>query len=544
MVFSNCQTEDIATETNNTHNEISIARKKFSGFQKLPGLTDKVFEDSNLLKRGDSNNPLYDFEIDSTSVTQMEKEGYIYYTMAISRATTTEESFENLVVSDDAQQAYIFKYYPSAEYLQNKTLMAHPQYSGGLRIIPINYSQIFNRQNCVGVTFSFCTNPGGGAAGPGCYDNEDGGAHVVTISYEVCSADDDFLNLTQIIADPAPGSSNGGGGAGGGGGGSPTPGSYPAGLPSIPIPSDPNSPLSPVTGPSENPVLTEPVMLSNSIRLFVRDLDVLQKAWWNNSANAVAVGIITEYLNDNSTGVGFAEEAINALMDGGEVDFENRIIDRITINMPCQKQIIKDILAVSSPFTNVIKQTFNSSDNVNIRLQNGNFGAGNATTDPPTLNEVNSGSYIIDILYDNSYLQNASDLSIVATTLHELVHAYLITLYFKGDLICENPSYGNLLTAFINFYQDNDQVTFDEYDNQQHNAMADFMNKMANSIYNYAQLKNIHVTPEYCYKLACGTNTGTASFANTYNTTQQLEYNNIYTHEQNGDTQAQGTPCN
>ncbi|THD33166.1 MAG: hypothetical protein DI588_04310 [Flavobacterium johnsoniae] len=74
--------------------------------------------------------------------------------------------------------------------------------------------------------------------------------------------------------------------------------------------------------------------------------------------------------------------------------------------------------------------------------------------------------------------------------------------------------------------------------------MADFMNKMANSIYNYAQSKNISVTADYCYKLACGTNTGTASFSSIYTQAQQFEYNNIYAHEQNGDNQAKGTPCN
>lgn len=62
-------------------------------------------------------------------------------------------------------------------------------------------------------------------------------------------------------------------------------------------------------------------MLSNSIRLFVRDLDVLQKAWWNNSANAVAVGIITDYLEENT---------INEIVDIEAKEYAEEIITAVT----------------------------------------------------------------------------------------------------------------------------------------------------------------------------------------------------------------------
>lgn len=69
--------------------------------------------------------------------------------------------------------------------------------------------------------------------------------------------------------------------------------------------------------------------------------------------------------------------------------------------------------------------------------------------------------------------------------------------------------------------------------------------KRKKSIDNYAQSKNIPgVTPEYCLKLAWGTNTGYSSFSTMLTQQQQQEYNNIYVYEQNGTSQAKGTPCN
>lgn len=55
-----------------------------------------------------------------------------------------------------------------------------------------------------------------------------------------------------------------------------------------------------MTDGNGNPVLTTPILIVDKVRDFYRDLDAAQQAWWNNAANAVAVRIITDYLNENS----------------------------------------------------------------------------------------------------------------------------------------------------------------------------------------------------------------------------------------------------
>ena len=66
---------------------------------------------------------------------------------------------------------------------------------------------------------------------------------------------------------------------------------------------------------------------------------------------------------------------------------------------------------------------------------------------------------------------------------------------------------------------------------------------MANSIYNYVQLKNMtNITPEYCLKLAWGTNSGYDHFQHyLWNNSKK---NNIYFYEQEAATEAKGNPCN
>lgn len=515
LLAISCTKDDTSEPTENIQKEYELIKTNFAELSKK----EEFIKTSSLLSRHISVNsgflkksPLEDvngFIIDSTQINKISAKGYTSYTFAILRDKSDENSFENLLVEiidgKEEPRASVIK------YKYNKD-------SDGLAVVE-TYFVDYKTGARMGIgdcyVLTFVTEKQCPCAGhwPGQSCSCQSGPSSSTSHMFICSAS----------------------GSGGGGGGG-----Y------INYPSNPTPIRGPAPGtsvPNTVPVHGDNVNVGR--RLFLASLSPEQRTWLAGKRPEAVYRSIFNFLISNNFSTPsslFAKEAIDAMMRGGEVDFEKRIIDNIT--MPCQKQIIKDILAISSPFTNVIQQTFNSSDKVNIRLQNRVFNEGNATTDPPTMNEVNSGSYIVDILYDNSYLENATDLSIVAVTLHELVHAYLIALYFKGDLICENTNYGNLLTAFINFYQHSNQVTFNEYDNQQHNAMADFMNKMANSIYNYAQSKNIPVTADYCYKLACGTNTGTASFSSIYTQAQQFEYNNIYAHEQNGDNQAKGTPCN
>jgi len=264
----------------------------------------------------------------------------------------------------------------------------------------------------------------------------------------------------------------------------------------------------------------------------------------NNDASPESNNFVTWAINAilvNLYSSSFINEAFNALNNNFEVDFSKNII--YGINKPCQKQIVKDIIDVCSPFTELIQQTFNSTDNVNIKFYNGNLPNGNAYTNPNYIG--NTQNFTIRIKFDDTFLNTGTNLSIVAVTLHELVHAYLMNLYLKGTLVATNSEYNTLQNAFIAFYNNQVQDTFDPLDNEIHNAMDDFISNMANSIYNYALTKNISVTADYCEKLAWGTMSGTDLFIQSLTPEQQIENNNIFAYEQDNILpQAKGTPCN
>ncbi len=241
---------------------------------------------------------------------------------------------------------------------------------------------------------------------------------------------------------------------------------------------------------------------------FLGTLDADQLAIWNDLLPKTQQDII-KYLKQNSyssESVAFVKEALVAFNEGGEIDIYNNII--YLINKPCQNQIIKDILNTTSPLTNLINQTFNTNNKVNVKFTNvdipdndgDGFPDGNAYTNP--FYYGTSSNFTINISFDNTFLESSTNLGIVATTLHELIHAQLIQLYIKGELISTNTEYNNLLNAFMAFYENAHEDTFTTLDNEIHNAMLDFIEKIGNSIYNYAVSKGINVTQSYCVNLA------------------------------------------
>lgn len=246
-----------------------------------------------------------------------------------------------------------------------------------------------------------------------------------------------------------------------------------------------------------------------------------------------------------------AKDFAEAILDAGtdaEVDYVRNII--YTINKPCQKEIVENVMEVSSPLTTLIKETFDVSENVNVKFWNGDissYSTGNAYTNP--FNIGTSDNHTIRIGFSDSFLETGTDLSIVAVTLHELVHAYFYSLYISGSLVATNPEYETLLNAFVAFYANPTQPTFDIQDAEIHNAMEDFITQMANTIYNYALANNIEgVNANYCVALAWGTMLDTALIEELLTPLEIAHANNVMITEQNNTEYAttypiKGTPC-
>lgn len=332
LFFLGCQSDD-TKETEYHKSGISIKRKEFGKFQRLPELLSKALpEKQTRLSRGANPDPLYDFEIDSTSVTEMSSNGQTFYTMAVKRENSSDDSFENLIVSENADgtgnTAYLVKYFPAPEYYERLKTSAHPPYVGGMSLQEIDYGSVFQKrgstiQTCVNYTWAFCGNTDNcGPAGEGCYANEDGGAHIITVTLQQCFDNPVTGSEPEKFVDISPG------GTGGGGNGGNTP-VYPNPTdPTEENPLNPNTPQNPGLGDGKGNIISEPVLPSSPLKDFKAGLDDRQLAWWNNIDNKYAVASIIDYLNENNNANAkeFAEKMIDlAIEDNSTFRIDNTI---------------------------------------------------------------------------------------------------------------------------------------------------------------------------------------------------------------------------
>ncbi|BCY27672.1 hypothetical protein [Flavobacterium okayamense] len=296
---------------------------------------------------------------------------------------------------------------------------------------------------------------------------------------------------------------------------------------------------------------TDCLELTEDLINFIAEFDSIQSNYWDLLTDRDKKRIVSFLFSENYSeeAKSFSKEAILAIATGGEVDFALNII--YTINKPCQKEIVKKIMSVSSPLTNLIKNTFNTSENINVKFWNGDISSYNSNTNAYTspIYNGNSSNYIINIGFDDAFLDNSTDLAIVAVTLHELTHAYFISQYLQGNLNANDSDYENLLNAFIAFYENVSPDTAEPLDNEIHNAMNNYIDQIANGIYNYSQQQNIeNVSVDYCIFLAWGTMHSTDLFEEMLTPSQQALANNIFLTEQNNQVYdnaipVKGTPC-
>ncbi|MEN8913217.1 MAG: hypothetical protein ABF257_05145, partial [Polaribacter sp.] len=160
-------------------------------------------------------------------------------------------------------------------------------------------------------------------------------------------------------------------------------------------------------------------------------------------AHAAEASLMVAFLDANrvngvatAEAMDFATFAVEALMNGAKVNWEDRIINSLT-NL-CAKAIFIELengifedhplkaevqVAVSNPltlnFSESILKLFNDSINSHLVIQNGNTGGSNAQTLRTT------------ITLGNDYLSNATKLSIARTMIHESVHAYINGVFFS-----------------------------------------------------------------------------------------------------------------
>ncbi|MEZ0005036.1 hypothetical protein ABH942_000379 [Flavobacterium sp. 28YEA47A] len=285
LLLLSCQTDEIQESTENFNSESPVVRKQFKEFGKLSGLLSEALpKDLTLAARNSNSNAVYQFEIDSTSVTQITNNGIEYYTMAVTRETMEEGTFENLVVFDVANEkkAVLIKYKPDDAYFSRRMVNPEAQFTGKYNMTEISRSAFLSRSSsatkCFISTHLYCTNNNPPTlAGPGCYKNKDGGAHVKSVASINCfeivvNTPEPYLENT-LISDPV---SDAGGGN-----------------PDIAI-----------------PITTQPVFLGNIQFSFIRHLTPEQKDWWDSPANLRTVTSIINHLDQNTFNGRISPEAM------------------------------------------------------------------------------------------------------------------------------------------------------------------------------------------------------------------------------------------
>lgn len=215
------------------------------------------------------------------------------------------------------------------------------------------------------------------------------------------------------------------------------------------------------------------------------------------------------------------------------------------LDKTCQGNKIKNYtISTNTSLTNFITGVFFGNSTYNLQLSDIDISSGadlNANTRLPTSAVLDSNNGIV-IEFDNSYLDNATNLSIAMTTGHEFVHVYLSYLYIDGELLNYNSNYTDLNNAFSTYYNNQNTTNGEALGEAMHDVYDDFLDMITDSVFAYATNNNISVSRDYCEKLVLGAHQYTNAF-NGLTPAQQTEYSTITFNEENNNASAQGTSC-
>jgi hypothetical protein len=247
---------------------------------------------------------------------------------------------------------------------------------------------------------------------------------------------------------------------------------------------------------------------------------------------------------------GKGTEVCECVAEGGTI--EQCVMEELTENLysdmdkECQASILGNFMNIDSNIINNVTNIFFGNNDYNLRILDVDLPIelnALASTVPPDGMVLNENT-VIDIRFDNSYLENATDLSIALSAAHEFIHVNFIYLFIEGTLLTNYPDYVDMNTAFENFEIDHTPLNAQILQNEMHNVYDDFIDDMSNAVYLFAQATNIeNLTLDYSRKFVIGHHQNTDSFQN-LTSEEQTEYSTIAQNEQNGDTNAKGSKCN
>lgn len=506
------------------------------------------FEHKDRFSSENLTSNVYGFTVNTDRVFQLNGETYTNYIFNISRNNPISGGFENymLTVFDDGRYMQVLIYYPLIEsdygliadingatvtYINDDSLLT------GIESSPCGYTseEIIEWSDEADCIYFNCTAGGNHSYGQSCSGSPGEqpfkicyGGWVVTGCTNGGSSGSGSTNPT----DPFPPTGNGG---------NPT---NPVD-PNIPNEEVPTVPLIPAWQEVEN--CMNSASFTENIQLTPAMIS------WLETYNLQAVNTMNTILQEYSCSEEAQEDVfneINELMENSfiETTMDHFSVDEITND--CLLRVVRDeiINKLNAGIINSIRNTIGQQSNYNLafRHNNTNNGQANAGTAMPAQGFINNGEYPIIVNFANDYLSgNPTKLSLAATTIHEMVHARLIYLYFEGELLQKYPNFTDLKSKFDIFITNRNEINNIALEDSMHIAMVDLIGTMSYALFKYAKDNRMeNVTYEYCKDITKGTFSGTPAMnVITPDVNLQTDYILKAQNEQNNTSDAKGKDC-
>ena len=457
------------------------------------------------------------FNIDSTRINQVRLDGKTSYTFLIYRDTLSTEYFENLMISTDneteEQHTFIYRYY-------NEN---HPEFPGVIRetFDPLGQDETSNRYSYLDcewieelITVEIPCSCAGHYPGEECSCGDDEGE---TAPYSE-------FRLVMKYECKRMGSSEG-------------PNWYD-------WTDGPINPHGPGGGVDMPDVYTSTVSsyLIDLLNCLTLDPGSNEVKWL--LGNFLEMRKLSTFLTDNGCSEDareFAALVIEAWMNDGEVDFEERIIYDSTLNdFPCHRDLIIEVNYLCTPMSIAIMNAFNSYDGTNLIYKVSNSITENAVTSTTSTYNPNTHSCNITITFRESFLQTATDLAIADLALHEGLHAILVFLLEAGELSSNGSDYADLIEAYINYIGDLPHNLGESH----HQLMTNFVDDLASALSIYGSNQGYSISFNDYKNLVWGELMQTPTFQSLYPqylgngnvNPAWLEINNSFVAEQNNST--------
>ncbi|AWG24752.1 hypothetical protein [Flavobacterium kingsejongi] len=243
----------------------------------------------------------------------------------------------------------------------------------------------------------------------------------------------DIVQLVFKFCNEGGGSSNGGSASGSSGsssGGNSGSSGNPGQGGGPPKPTDPNAPITPGIEDGNGNPWTSPLPTLPPLRRFTLSLTPEQKSWWQN-APAALQQLFSNFLESDNfdTAAEFAREALDALMEGGDVDFTYKvIIDKSFKDNECLMGVFTQ-LGGAPTFQNYLRNFDSDFSVAHLKLSaDSNFFVNYPQY--PSSGAITFGTYnyVIEIIMNidpnlESSLINYPKIYTALALIHELIHA-------------------------------------------------------------------------------------------------------------------------